>query len=910
MTLTPTLIISLLVSSYFSFNRYHELEQQLSDAGQALIEPLALASEIGLINESRESVRRLIGHSHRQHSEFVRSISVFNSNNKLFVTSNYHRNPAKLALPKGAVLLERLEISRFNDSLLLRTPIRAIADFSSGFAVEQPIGYIAMEIDLASVKLKQYQEIISTAVILVLGLILASLFSYRLLTHVEIPIQQMISMIDRIRRGHLDVRVEGDFFGELGALKNGINAMAISLSEYHLEMQQNIDQATSDLRETAEQLEVQNVELAIAKKDAQEAARVKSEFLANMSHELRTPLNSVLGFTRQMLKTQLSDNQREQLQTIEKSAKNLLSIINDILDFSKLEANKLQLETISFNLEDNLDDVMSLLAPMAHERGLELNLRIDPKIPINVIGDPLRIQQVLINIIANATKFTERGYININVELKQHINHKLFLQLSVMDTGIGISEKQQDQLFKAFQQADASINRRYGGTGLGLVITQKLVHQMGGEIGFSSRLHHGSTFWFTIQLEQDITQPPEKISIEWESDNMLLFIDPDNTSRQYIFERLKALNMDVRAFASFPKNYPKVHTLLYCHPANEKVEESAMILYASKANNLAENIIFSLPATILSFSESLTKYGVKACLSKPIALKKLFNAIQPNKHLTTEPTKIGSVAIEKLPVKVMAVDDNDANLKLISALLSELVEDVVLVPSGLKAIEQANLFPFDLILMDIQMPEMDGVCASKKVRQTALNKKTPIIAVTAHALETERKRLLSEGMDGYLTKPIDENALIKLIKQWTLSKPAQTPTQSQVKIQIPTQIQTKHKPKTSIDWEEAVTQSAGKLSLAQELLAMLINSFDDVEAMIELAINGGQVDLKAIIHKLHGSCAYSGVPQLKALCFEIESQLKRGETIDAIEPELFELIDEMNKVKKQAQEFLTLDVNA
>lgn len=262
------------------------------------------------------------------------------------------------------------------------------------------------------------------------------------------PISNMVSMVDRIRRGHLGSRIEGQMLGELDTLKNGINAMAVSLSEYHSEMQQSIDQATSDLRETLEQLEIQNVELDIAKKDAQEAARIKSEFLANMSHELRTPLNGVIGFTRQMLKTRLTPSQRDYLQTIEKSANNLLTIINDILDFSKLEAGKLMLENIPFDFQDTVDEVMRLLAPMAHEKGLELNLRVENRIPSGVIGDPLRIQQVLTNLIGNASKFTERGQIDVEASLKLDREDIVEVQFKVRDTGIGISERQQSQLFQ------------------------------------------------------------------------------------------------------------------------------------------------------------------------------------------------------------------------------------------------------------------------------------------------------------------------------------------------------------------------------------------------------------------------------------------------------------------------------
>ncbi|MDW2210869.1 histidine kinase dimerization/phospho-acceptor domain-containing protein, partial [Vibrio sp. 2025] len=229
----------------------------------------------------------------------------------------------------------------YENSLILRVPILSEGHYLSELSNEnqgtKAIGYIAVEMDLSSLRLQQYQEVFSAFLVLILGLGLASVFASRLMHDVTQPITHMKNVVDRIRRGHLDVRIEGKMHGELDQLKNGINAMAVSLSEYHVEMQHSIDQATSDLRETLEQLEIQNVELDIAKKRAQEAARVKSEFLANMSHELRTPLNGVIGFTRQMLKTQLSNSQTDYLQTIEKSANNLLNIINDILDFSKLE---------------------------------------------------------------------------------------------------------------------------------------------------------------------------------------------------------------------------------------------------------------------------------------------------------------------------------------------------------------------------------------------------------------------------------------------------------------------------------------------------------------------------------------------------------------------------------------------
>ena len=459
-----------------------------------------------MTQHSRESLKRLIGLTHRKNSPLIKSIAVFTQDNQLFVTSNYHRDFTRLRLPDGSQIPELTSVTLYGDDIILRTPIQAETSMD-GFPlpsdVEPPmIGYISMQMTTDRAMILQYRDTFFAVIMVLIGIAFSTLFGFRLVKSVTQPITDMVQAVHKIREGRLDTRVSGQLTGELDMLKNGINAMAKALSEYHEEMQQNIDQATSDLRETLEQIEIQNVELDMAKKRAQEAARVKSEFLANMSHELRTPLNGVIGFTRQLLKTSLTPSQTDYMQTIEKSARNLLGIINDILDFSKLEAGKLQLEHIPFSLRDTLNETMHLLGPSAHDKQLELSLQVDAEVPDYLTGDPMRLQQVLTNLTGNAIKFTEHGNVDVRIEqIGSASGSKVRLNVLIRDTGIGISEEQQRQLFQAFNQADSSISRRYGGTGLGLVITQKLVQQMGGQIRFESELGKGSVFSFSLDLE-------------------------------------------------------------------------------------------------------------------------------------------------------------------------------------------------------------------------------------------------------------------------------------------------------------------------------------------------------------------------------------------------------------------------
>ncbi|HHU3619555.1 TPA: two-component sensor histidine kinase BarA [Escherichia coli] len=806
--LAPTVLIGLLLSIFFVVHRYNDLQRQLEDAGASIIEPLAVSTEYGMSLQNRESIGQLISVLHRRHSDIVRAISVYDENNRLFVTSNFHLDPSSMQLGSNVPFPRQLTVTRDGDIMILRTPIISESyspdesPSSDAKNSQNMLGYIALELDLKSVRLQQYKEIFISSVMMLFCIGIALIFGWRLMRDVTGPIRNMVNTVDRIRRGQLDSRVEGFMLGELDMLKNGINSMAMSLAAYHEEMQHNIDQATSDLRETLEQMEIQNVELDLAKKRAQEAARIKSEFLANMSHELRTPLNGVIGFTRLTLKTELTPTQRDHLNTIERSANNLLAIINDVLDFSKLEAGKLILESIPFPLRSTLDEVVTLLAHSSHDKGLELTLNIKSDVPDNVIGDPLRLQQIITNLVGNAIKFTENGNIDILVEKRALSNTKVQIEVQIRDTGIGIPERDQSRLFQAFRQADASISRRHGGTGLGLVITQKLVNEMGGDISFHSLPNRGSTFWFHINLDLNPNIIIEGPSTQCLAGKRLAYVEPNSAAAQCTLDILSETPLEVVYSPTFSALPPAHYDMM-------------------------------LLGIAVTFREPLTMQHVELC------------------------------------------------------------------DSGHQAVERAKQMPFDLILMDIQMPDMDGIRACELIHQLPHQQQTPVIAVTAHAMAGQKEKLLGAGMSDYLAKPIEEERLHNLLLRYKpgsgISSRVVTPEVNEIVVN----------PNATLDWQLALRQAAGKTDLARDMLQMLLDFLPEVRNKVEEQLVGenpeGLVDL---IHKLHGSCGYSGVPRMKNLCQLIEQQLRSGTKEEDLEPELLELLDEMDNVAREASKIL------
>jgi len=876
-TLLPTLLIGGLLAGYFSFHRYQQVENQLIEQGINIIEPLAIASEYGMQQSSREGLKRLISLSHRKNSPLITSIAVFNPQNELFVTSNYHRAFVRMRLPAGSPIPELTSVERHADYIIIRTPIIAEAslepELTSQSGPPKPLGYIALQLNTDRALVVRYRDGALALLAWLLGVGLSIYFGVNLVNVVINPINRMVRAVYQIREGRLDTRVRGQMNGELDMLKNGINAMAKAMAEYHNEMQMNIDQATSDLRETLEQIEIQNVELDMAKKRAQEAARVKSEFLANMSHELRTPLNGVIGFAKQLMKTPLTPNQSDYLGTIEKSAKSLLNIINDILDFSKLEAGKLQLEEIPFSLRDQLNETMTLLAPSAHDKGLTLSVRVDSQVPDLVLGDPLRLQQILTNLTGNAIKFTESGNVDVHIgRLGNPDENKLRLCTRIRDTGIGMSPQQQSQLFQPFNQGDSSISRRYGGTGLGLVITQKLIQQMGGQIEVRSQAGQGSEFIYTLDLKVASQPALENKELASLVDQAVILVEPDAWSRQATGELLAEWQMRVQAVRHWEE-------------ASQMAGDPWLLLGLGSQPDLAqtqtllESLPIPAPKRILLVNShdpgllaQLQALGAAHCLSKPVPHTRLIAALTSGG--STQVATAQTQQRPRLPLSVLAVDDNPANLKLIGALLDERVDEVHSGQNGRQAVELAQRIEFDLIFMDIQMPIMDGIAAAQAIRQEGCNQHTPIIAVTAHAIPGERERLIAQGMDDYLAKPIDEGQLEALLQRYL-------PPQSQPPL---------------LDWTLALRQSAGKPELARQMLDLLWQTYQELETLWPAAEPAACL---AAVHKLHGGCAYCGVPRLVQHCQTLERALRAGERPAQLEPEWLELTDLMTQLQQE-----------
>jgi signal transduction histidine kinase/DNA-binding response OmpR family regulator/HPt (histidine-containing phosphotransfer) domain-containing protein len=734
--------------------------------------------------------------------------------------------------------------------------------------------------------------LITTAIFILLGGCIVLLVSERL----SRPLMHLTRLADELAQGNFavsdnvkNIRPEG----EIGVLTASFVQMATKLKisydkleEYSRTLEQKVINRTAELAEARDQ--------AIA------ANKSKSEFLSMMSHEIRTPMNAIIGLTRLALQTNLTVKQQDYLTKVQVSSRGLLGIINDILDFSKIEAGKLELEHIVFNLDDVLNDLSCLITDKAEEKGLSINFVAVDDVPLDLIGDPLRLGQVLLNLAGNAIKFTRHGGIVIKVALAESSvpaisSEQIMLEFSVEDTGIGLTTEQIGGLFQSFNQADKSITRKYGGTGLGLAICKQLVDMMGGAIKVRSEVGKGSIFTFTVSFER-IHRTVQKRAISRDAFRGIkaLVVDGDATSRDVLSLYLESFFFQViqagtgeKAIQLLEKSSVDApYQLVLMNWDLPKMDGISVVHHIKNARDIVRDphIIMIVDHNKEDIAQCSTDLNLDSFLVKPVHPSTLFNAIvevfgqnrfDENFTVQARRSGTGNEKLHKIKgAKLLLVEDNEINQQIAKETLEQEGFDVTIAKDGLDAIQKIRASYFDAVLMDLQMPTMDGYQATQIIRSEAQFNGLPIIAMTAHAVKDVREKCLQIGMNGYVTKPIDVDellaSLISFIKPGLRKIPAPrfTEASEQSEAILPEFL-------PGIDMRQGLKNAAGNARLLRDLLLLYHDSYSNAQTRLGAFLQAGDVDSALILlHAMKGVAGNLAMQELRSRIAALEQLLK------------------------------------
>lgn len=867
LALIPITGIALVLSAYFIHVQLKSLDYALNKHGQALARHLASASEYAVFSGNREILEALSKQALLENN--VVSVSITDKQGTTLL--NLHNRHT--ATENG----ERQQVRVFTQPIIQQ--IIAKLDEDETFythedntnPIQDTLGWVTVELSLDTLQTEKNESIVNSLLITLLGIVLSLLLAIRLghgLTH---PLLRLHRAAEEIQRGNLDIHIEQGSKGEIRTLEEGFQSMATALRKSRKNLQQQIDRATTGLHESIQTVEQQNTELKQARQKALAASEAKSVFLANMSHELRTPMNGILGFTRLIQKTHLTSEQQDYIETIEKSANNLLHLLNDILDISKIEAGKLTIQESFCSLRGTIDDALSLLAPAAQDKGLELISLFYQDVPETVFTAADRIRQIMLNLIGNAIKFSSASSIVIRTMLEEETDESVLIRISVTDQGIGISAENQKKLFHNFEQLDNSMARQYKGAGLGLAISRSLAELLGGKIGVDSREGDGATFWFTIRCRKLQRKQSSQEHMPHFSGYSVSIYDSNETSSLSLMHMLQTLGLDVQQhlhpetlFRQIASD-AKIDLVIMATNLGSQDTDILQTLFRKRCDKNNFSVILLVnsvdPVTLLFVRQ---QYGC-LCISKPLRKQEIISALESlfSSHCPQQATEIstGNNVIDSLSgYKILVVEDNEINAKLIAHILTQAGASVSLAENGQEAIVNCNNTPFDAILMDIHMPVMNGIQATQRIRdQEAGNEHIPIIGLTASLLDADRENYFQAGIDAMLVKPADNEQLIVLIRK-LCTRPA-----SLQRVYLQTA--------PSVD-----SGTDNPSPMQTSLTSMLIKETPDVRVRMQTASDAGDwQQLQEISHKFLGGLGYCDAKELQTAASHLHRCLISGQ---------------------------------